>query len=65
MRASLQRVSSSPHTYQSPYGPSGSVRLAWNHGLSADVWFMTRSAITRSPRWCAWSMKYLKSSIVP
>ena len=33
MRASLQRVSSSPQTYQSPYGPVGSVRLAWNHGM--------------------------------
>ena len=49
MRASLQRVSSSPHTYQSPYAPVGSVRLSWNHGWSDDVWFMTRSAITRMP----------------
>ena len=65
MRASPQRWSSSPQTYQSPYGPVGSVRLAWNHGWSLDVWFMTRSAITRIPRWCAWSTKYLKSSIVP
>ncbi len=65
IRASPQRVSSSPQTYQSPYGPVGSVRLSWNHGWSEDVWFMTRSAITRSPRWWACSMKNLKSSIVP
>ena len=65
IRASLQRLSSSPHTYQSAYGPFGSERLAWNHGWSDDVWFMTRSAITRNPRWCACSMNKVKSSIEP
>jgi hypothetical protein len=65
IRASLQRVSSSPQTYQFPYGPSGSDREAWNHGWSLEVWFMTRSAITRIPRWWAWSTTYRKSSIVP
>ena len=27
------------------------VDLAWNHGCSLEVWFMTRSTITRRPRW--------------
>ena len=40
-------------------------RDSWNHGWSLDVWFMTRSATTRIPRWCAWSTKVRKSSTVP
>ena len=32
---------------------------------TVDVWFMTRSAITRMPRWCAASMKSRTSSTVP
>ena len=65
IRASCQGSSLSDQTYQSPYGPSGSLREAWNHGWSADVWFMTRSAITRIPRWCAASTRSRKSSTVP
>ena len=40
-------------------------RDSWNHGCSDDVWFMTRSAITRMPRSCACSTKVRKSSSVP
>ena len=46
-------------------GSSGSERDSWNHGWSADVWFMTRSAMTRMPRRCAASTKLRKSSTVP
>ncbi len=40
----------SDHTYQSRFGLSALERDSWNHGWSLDVWFMTRSAITRMPR---------------
>ena len=43
-----------------PSGRSGSVRDSWNHGWSDEVWFMTRSAITRIPRWCACSTNSLE-----
>ena len=33
MRASGQRSSVSDQTYQSPFGPVGSVRDSWNHGM--------------------------------
>ena len=48
-RASLQRWSSSPHTYQSAFGLVRSWRLSWNHGCWSEVWFITMSAITRMP----------------
>ena len=54
----------SDQTYQSRLGLSGRERDSWNHGWSVDVWFMTRSAITRMPRWWAASMKSRTSSIV-
>ena len=44
-RASLQRWSSSPHTYQSAFGLVASWRLSWNHGCWSEVWFITMSAI--------------------
>ena len=65
IRASGYRSSVSDQTYQSPFGPFGSARDSWNHGWSADVWFITRSAITRMPRWCACSTNSRKSSTVP
>ena len=49
-RASLQRWSSSPHTYQSALGLVRSWRLSWNHGCWSLVWFITMSAMTRMPR---------------
>ena len=55
----------SDQTYQSRFGESGLERDSWNHGCSFEVWFMTRSAITRIPRWCAASTNDLKSSTVP
>ena len=51
--------------YQSPFGPFGFVRDSWNHGWSEEVWFITRSAMTRRPCSCADSMKVRTSSIVP
>ena len=48
------------HTYQSRLGESGLERDSWNHGCSLEVWFMTKSAITRMPSWCAWSTKRLE-----
>ena len=65
IRASCHGSSVSDQTYQSPYGPSRSAREAWNHGWSLEVWFITRSAITRIPRWCAASINWRKSSTVP
>ena len=56
---------SSDHTYQSRLGEFGLERASWNQGWSAEVWFMTRSAITRMPRWWAASTKARKSSTVP
>ena len=43
---------SSDHEWfqQARNAPAGSLRDSWNHGWSDDVWFMTRSAITRMPR---------------
>jgi hypothetical protein len=55
----------SDQTYQSRFGLSGLERDSWNHGWSLEVWFMTRSAITRIPRWCACSMKSRTSSTTP
>ena len=46
-------------------GPSGSLRLAWNHGCWSEVWFMTKSMITRMPRSCAASTSSTKSPMVP
>ena len=65
IRASAYRVSVSDHTYQSRFGESGLARDSWNQGCSTEVWFITRSAITRMPRSCAASMNALKSSMVP
>jgi hypothetical protein len=50
IRASPQRVSASDHTYQSRLGESLLERASWNQEWSEEVWFMTRSAITRIPR---------------
>ena len=47
------------------FGEAGSDRASWNHGWSAEVWFITRSAITRMPRSWAASMNARKSSTVP
>ena len=44
----------SDHTYQSRFGEAGSDRASWNQGWSDEVWFITRSAMTRMPRsWAA------------
>ena len=37
---------------------SGLERDSWNQGWSLEVWFITRSAITRIPRWWAASMNW-------
>ena len=39
--------------------------LAWNHGCWSEVWFMTKSMITRMPREWAAFRKSLKSSMSP
>jgi hypothetical protein len=46
-------------------GESGDERASWNHGCASEVWFMTRSAMTRIPREWAASTKVRKSSTVP
>ncbi len=66
IRASSYLCGVSDHTYQSRSGePAGASRARWNHACSLEVWFITRSAMTRSPRSWAASMKALTSSIVP
>ena len=65
IRASSYLWTVSDHTYQSRSGESRRLARAWNHGWSQDVWFMTRSAMTRMPRWWAASMKSRTSSTVP
>ena len=65
IRASSYLWTVSDHTYQSRLGLSGLERDSWNHAWSDDVWFMTRSAITRMPRWWAASMKSRTSSTTP
>src|SRR3954466_1031599 len=65
IRASSYLCTVSDQTYQSRFGESGLERDSWNHGWSEEVWFMTRSAMTRSPRWCAAEMNSLTSAIVP
>jgi hypothetical protein len=66
IRASWYFSSVSDQTYQSRSGePGGALRARWNHGWSDDVWFITRSAMTRMPRSCAARMKFSKSSTVP
>ncbi len=65
IRASGHRVSSSLQTYQSAFGSSLLDREAWNQACWSEVWFTTRSAITRIPRLCASSMSVTASSRVP
>ena len=65
IRASLYGSSLSDQTYQSALGPFGSERDSWNHGWSDEVWFMTRSTMTRIPCSCAAATKVRKSSTVP
>ena len=65
IRASDHRVSSSFHTYQSAFGLSRLERDSWNHACWSEVWFTTRSAMTRIPRRCASSIRVIASSIVP
>lgn len=55
----------SDQTYQSRYGESGDDRAAWNHGCWSEVWFTTRSMITRMPRFWAWCSSSAKSPRVP
>ena len=64
-RASLQRWSSSPHTYQSALGLVRSSRLSWNQGCWSDVWFITMSATIRMPRLCASAISSRASSMSP
>ena len=52
----------SDHTYQSRLGESGLERDSWNHGWSVEVWFMTRSAITRIRR--AWAASISSRDVV-
>ena len=44
---------------------AGASRARWNHSCSDEVWFITRSTMTRMPRSWAPSMNALTSSIVP
>ncbi len=44
---------------------SGSERDSWNHGCSLEVWFTTRSVMTRMPRSWAAARNALTSSRVP
>ena len=46
-------------------GPSGSLRLAWNHGWASLVWFITRSAMIRMPRLCDSVISSTKSAMLP
>ena len=55
----------SDQTYQSAFGESGPSRDSWNHGCSLEVWFITKSVITRIPRSCADSTNDANSSTVP
>ena len=55
----------SDQTYQSDFGLSGPLRDSWNQGCSLEVWFITKSVITRIPRSCADSTNAANSSIVP
>ena len=45
--------------------PFAAVRARWNHGCWSEVWLMTSSVITRSPRACAASRKAITSSNEP
>ena len=65
MRASWYRSGVSDHTYQSRLGESGLERDSWNQGWSDEVWFITRSAITRMRRAWAASMNSWMSSTEP
>ena len=65
IRTSEYFCGSSDHTYQSRFGEFGSERASWNQGWSLEVWFITRSAITRMPRWWASAMNRSNSSSVP
>ena len=65
IRASRYCSSFSDHTYQSRLAEFGSERDSWNHGWSLEVWFITRSAITRIRRACAASISSSTSSTVP
>ena len=65
IRASAYRVSVSDQTYQSRFGEAGSERASWNQGWSLEVWFITRSAITRIPRRWAASRRLATSATVP
>ena len=65
IRASCQGSSESDQTYQSPCGPFASAREDWNHAWSLDVWFITKSVITRMPRRWAASTSARKSSVFP
>ena len=55
----------SDQTYQSAFGLSGPWRDSWNQGCSLEVWFITKSVITRIPRSCAASTHAANSSTVP
>ena len=57
--------SCSLQTYQSRYGDFLSARADWNHGCSFDVWFTTRSMMTRRPRLSASCRNVTKSPSVP
>ena len=64
-RASAQRLSSSPQTYQSAFGLSRLSRDSWNHGCWSLVWFITMSAMIRILRRWASSISVAASSTVP
>ena len=55
----------SDQTYQSAFGLSASWRDSWNQGCSLEVWFITKSVMTRIPRSCAASTNAANSSRVP
>ena len=57
--------SCSDQTYQSRYGESGDEHADRNHGCSSEVWFTTKSMMTRMPRLSAACKNSAKSPSVP
>ena len=56
----------SDQTYQSrALEPFLARRARWNQGCWSEVWLITSSVITRSPRLCASAMKRRASARVP
>ena len=55
----------SAQMYQSAFGLVRDERERWNHGCWSEVWFSTRSNMTRIPRAWTSSIRRTASSRVP